>query len=169
MKKSLILLIAVFFLSGCYKNWYKPSGFVFRHAPKNGSPGMRLGWEHGCESGLGSQFGGPFYMTFYTWKKDVDIASSNPNIELIRKRYRKELKDVKWDNPADVKKNLSDYKSVFWIGHAFCRHTVLETLQEADMEPPAPGDARYIVGGHHLGSIWRIDGKGDTRIGTGYW
>ena len=80
--------------------------------PKNGSPGFKLGWIHGCESGLGSQFGGAFFMSFYSWKRDPDIASVDPNITRIRARYKKELKDVNWDNPAEVKKNLSDYNSV---------------------------------------------------------
>ena len=69
-------------------------GFIFRHAPKEGSPGFRLGWMHGCESGLGTQFGGAIYQSFYSWKRDVDIASSNPDYKKIKNRYKKELKDV---------------------------------------------------------------------------
>jgi hypothetical protein len=135
--------------------------------PKGGSPGFELGWIHGCQSGLGSQFGGAVYMTFYTWSRDPDITSVNPNIPKIRERYKKELKDVNWDNPEEVKKNFSDYNTVFWRAHIFCRHSVLGTLQSAGMSPSLPSRTRYDPGAHHIGSIWKIDGKGDTRISTG--
>ena len=88
------LLILPISLSSCFwvPNWYKPQGyFIFRQAPKEGSPGFKLGWIHGCESGMGTQFGGTMYMTFYTWKKDPDISSSSPDINKIRNRYKKEL------------------------------------------------------------------------------
>lgn len=140
---------------------------VFRQMPKDGSPGYRLGWRHGCESGLGNQFGGAFYMTFYTWIKDVDIVSSNPNIERIRKRYGKQLKGINWNDPDDIAKNFNDYKTIFWSAHIFCRHSILGTLQQAGMEPPLPSTTRYDPGAHSIGNIWKINGKGDTRIGSG--
>ena len=146
-------------------------GYVlFRQLPKGGSPGFNLGWNHGCESGLGSQFAGALYMSFYTWKRDVDIAMSNPDIAKIRARYKKELKDINWDNIDDVKKNFNDYNTIFWGAHAFCRHSALGILQTADMTPSIPGDERFIVGKHNIGNMWKINGKGDSRIGsTGMW
>lgn len=45
-------------------------GWVFKNIPKDGTPGYKLGWIHGCESGLGTQFGGAIYQSFYTWKRD---------------------------------------------------------------------------------------------------
>ncbi len=140
---------------------------MFRNIPKDGSPGLQLGWQHGCESGLGSQFGGNFYMSAYTWHRDVDITSSNPNIEAIRKRYKREFKSINWNDSAEVKKNLSDYNTIFWTAHAFCRHSVLGILQTADMEPNLPGDDRYLPQKHYLGNIYMIHGKGDVRIGRG--
>lgn len=137
--------------------------------PKGGSPGFELGWTHGCESGLGTQFGGSIYQTFYTWKRDPDITSSNPDIEKIRRRYKKELEKINWNNIDEVKRNFADYNSVFWGVHLFCRHSVIGTLQAAQMEPPTPGEERYNMGAHSVGNVWKITGKGDTRIGTGFW
>jgi hypothetical protein len=167
MIKKLSLFL-FFTLAACAPNWYKPMGqMLFSYMPKDGSPGFKLGWIHGCQSGLGSQFAGAFYMTFYTWSRDPDITSSNPNIQVIRERYKKELKDINWDNPAEVKKNFSDYNTIFWGAHSFCRHSALGILQTARMAPTLPGDERFDPGAHNLGSIWRITGKGDTRIGAG--
>lgn len=171
IKRFLILFLLLNLASCSVANWYKPSGYkVFRQMPKGGSPGFELGWIHGCQSGLGSQFGGALMMNFYTWSKDPDIASSNPNINVIRARYKKELKGVNWDDLKDVKKNFRDYNTIFWSSHIFCRHTILGTMQSAGMEPSLPGDVRYKPGGHSVGNIWKIDGKGDTRFGSGgFW
>lgn len=166
--KLFIPLLLILTLTGCVANWWKPQGYIiFRQMPDGGTPGFELGWIHGCESGLGSQFGGAIYMSFYTWKKDTDILSDNPPIDKIRKRYKKRLKNVDWNNPAEVAKNFSDYKKVFWASHIFCRHAVLGNLQSADMAPPNPNEKRYEMGKHNLGSIWKINGKGDTRFATG--
>ena len=83
------------------------------------------------------------------------------------KRYKEELKDINWDDIEEVKKNFSDYNTIFWRSHIFCRHSILGTLQSADMEPPLPSQQRYNPAAHHIGSVWKIDGKGDTRIGQG--
>lgn len=156
-------------------NWYKPMGYrLFRQMPKNGSPGLKLGWIHGCQSGLGTQFAGAFFMTFYTWSKDEDIGSSKPNIDVIRKRYKKELKDVNWNDPNDIKRNFQDYNMIFWKGHIFCRHSALGLLQSADMTPPLVNEPRYDMSKASIGRVWMIHGKGDTRVGTssgqaGHW
>ena len=156
--------------ASCGKYWYKPMGHLFNKMPKNGSPGFKLGWEHGCNSGLGSQFGGAIYMSFYTWTKDVDIMSSNPDIPKIRNRYKKELKDINWNDPNDISKNFSDYKKIFWGAHIFCRHSVLGILQTAGMDPSLAGKPRYSPGAHSIGNVWNLKGKGDVRIGsTGHW
>lgn len=168
MVYSKLIIILVLFLGSCTPNWYKPMGYrAFRHMPKGGSPGFELGWIHGCQSGLGSQFGGAVYMSFYTWSRDPDITSVNPNIPKIRERYKKELRKVNWDDITEVKKNFSDYNTIFWSAHIFCRHTVLGTLQSADMSPPLPSQTRYNPSAHSVGSIWKINGKGDTRIYKG--
>lgn len=170
MIKKFFIIALILFLPSCNKYWYKPMNYLFNKMPKDGSPGFKLGWEHGCHSGLGSQFGGAFYMTMYTWKKDPDIMSSNPDIKKIRNRYKKELKDVDWNNPADIKKNFSDYKKIFWGAHIFCRHSVLGLLQTAGMDPSLPGKTRYDPGAHSLRNVWNLQGKGDVRIGsTGHW
>ena len=106
-------------------------------------------------------------MSFYSWRKDVDIASANPDIIKIRMRYKKELKGVNWDNKAEVTKNFSDYNTIFWTAHNFCRQTALGTLQSAMMTPTLPGEERFDPGAHNIGSVWRINGRGDTRIGSG--
>lgn len=169
--KKLLIFTLLIALATCTPNWYKPIGYrLFRQMPKGGSPGFNLGWVHGCESGLGTQFGGAIYMNFYTWQRDSDIVSSAPDIDKIRKRYKKELKDVNWNDSNDIKRNFRDYNKIFWSAHAFCRHSVVGTLQAASMDPPLAGEVRYNPAAHHLGSIWKLDGKGDVRIGSkGLW
>ncbi len=170
MNKKYFLIILIIFLSSCVANWYKPSGYkFFSQMPKGGSPGFELGWIHGCQSGLGTQFGAAIYMTFYTWSRDPDISSVNPDIPKIRARYKKELKGINWDDINDVKKNFSDYNTIFWNTHSFCRHSILGTMQSAGMTPKLAGQERFSPSEHNLGSVWKIDGKGDTRIGRGFW
>lgn len=171
MKKIFILSFLIL-ISGCSKYWYKPMGSVFELMPKGGSPGFNLGWTHGCESGLGTQFGGAIYMTFYTWHRDVEITKANPtpeDIEKVRKRYPKELKGVNWDDPEDVKKNFRHYNYVFWQGHPFCRQRALGRLQNAGMNPAIPTQERIDFPKGAIGNIYKIDGRGDARWGNGYW
>lgn len=172
------LIALIFFITSCspVPYWWKPRGYLlFSMMPKGGSPGYNLGWVHGCHSGAGSQFGGGFFKTFYTWKRDPDLTITKPDINKIRKKYgKKELKDVNWDDPADVKKNLSDYNLVFWDAHFVCRQVVLGTLQMADMTPTLPGQVRYDPAAHSVGNVWKTNAKGDVRLGSpagtgGYW
>jgi hypothetical protein len=167
--KIILCFLISLALSSCSKYWYKPMGWVFNHVPKEGSPGFKLGWLHGCESGLGTQFGGAIYQSFYTWKRDPEIASANPDYNLIRKRYQKELKKVNWRDIQDIKKNFSDYNTIFWGAHSFCRQVIIGTLQTADMAPPVADEERFNPMAHSLGNIFKMTGKGDTRIGTGLW
>ncbi len=173
--KKIFFAITLLLIQNCsYPNWYKPSGYLFSKMPKGGSPGYNLGWTHGCQSALGSQFAGSFFMSFYSWSRDPDISSSNPNIEKIRQRYgKKELKDINWNDLAQVKANFADYNQVFWEGHYFCRQTSIGTAQMAGMNPPLPGETRYNPAAHHLGSIYKLDGKNDPRWGSpvsgGFW
>lgn len=171
MIKIFLIFLLLLFVSCSNPNWYKPMGSLFRTMPKGGTPGFELGWQHGCESGLGSQFGGAIYMSFYSWKRDPDIASSKPDIPKIKARYKKELAKVNWNEPRDIAKNFSDYNSVFWLAHKYCRHAILGMLQTAGMNPTIAGDDnRYDPGAHSLGNIWKINGRGDTRIGSsGLW
>ena len=173
------IIILTLLLQSCFwvPNWYKPQGYtIFRQMPKCGSPGFNLGWMHGCESGLGTQFGGKMYMTFYTWNKDPDISSNDPDIEKIRNRYPVKLQKVNWNDPKDVKRNLDDYKVIFWSAHIFCRHAAIGLLQTAGgfepstgFTPPVAGEVRYDPRDHSIGNVWKLHGKGDTRIGTGFW
>lgn len=165
-------LLLMLLLTSCNTpNWYKPYGYMmFKKMPKDGSPGFKLGWQHGCESGLGSQFGGGIYMYFYTWNRDPDITSVNPDINKIRKRYKKELAGVDWNNPADISKNFGDYNTIFWNTHSFCRASTLGILQTAEMRPYLPGGDRYDPGYEPIGKVWMLHGKGDTRLGKGdFW
>ena len=158
-----ILIISILLLSGCGGNskyLLKPHGYTFlTQAPQEGTPGFRLGWYHGCESGFGSQFGGEFFMAFYTWQRDQDLIIKNPDIAKIKAKYEKEL-PIDWNNPEEIKKNLSDYKKVFWHAHSFCRHTALGTHQASASpgnnvyEPPLPGEQHFKPGGHNLSNIY---------------
>jgi hypothetical protein len=172
MQKKVLLLTLLIFTSSCGPYWYKPHGSIFKMTPKGGSPGFNLGWKHGCESGLGTQFGGAVYMTFYTWHRDVEITKNNPtpaDIETVRLRYPEELKGVNWNNPQDVEKNFRHYNSIFWQGHNFCRQSILGSLQNAAMTPAIPGDERVDFTKGAIGNIYKIDGRGDARLGNGYW
>ncbi|MBM3579342.1 MAG: hypothetical protein FJX34_01035 [Alphaproteobacteria bacterium] len=172
-------LFLFFLLTSCSTpNWWKPYGYtIFKKVPKDGSPGFQLGWIHGCQSGLGSQFGGGIYMYFYTWSRDPDIVSSSPDIDKIRRRYKKELAGVNWNNMADIKKNFSDYNTIFWPAHSFCHGAVLGILQTTDisgdagkgMIPTISGNERYDPSQESFGRVWSLHGKGDTRWGTGLW
>ncbi|MBU6141345.1 MAG: hypothetical protein KGP29_07345 [Proteobacteria bacterium] len=173
-----LLLTAIFLTSCSTPNWYKPYGYMmFKKIPKKASPGFKLGWQHGCESGLGSQFGGGIFMYFYTWHRDVDITSSNPDVDKIRKRYKKELAGIDWNNRSQIDKNFNDYNSIFWNAHSFCHASVIGILQTTDISgdggrgliPTLPGDARYDPSQDSIGRVWSLHGKGDTRIGTGFW
>ena len=171
IKKLLITFCILISLSSCSQYWYKPYGKIFNKMPQGGTPGFELGWMHGCESGLASQFGGAVYMSFYSWKKDVDIVKTNKtpqDLERIRTRYKDEkLANIDWNNQAEVQKNFSDYSAIFWTAHIFCRHGVLGELQMAGMDPSLPGQERYDPAKHSLGNIYKIDGKGDARLS--YW
>ncbi len=172
--KIFFLCLAIILASCSVPNWYKPLGYrAFSRIPKGGTPGFNLGWNQGCESGLGTQFGGGIYQAFYTWNRDVDITSSNPDINKIRNRYKKELKDVNWDNLAEVKKNFSDYNSIFWGAHYFCRQFALGGMQASGANPTLPGEARFDPASANfqsIGSVWKLNGRGDVRIGnTGLW
>ena len=170
MNKNILTILLILILSSCGRYWYKPYGRLFKYQPK-GSPGFELGWLHGCESGLSTQFGGAIFLSFYAWKKDPDISKTSHTSEdlvKIRERYKDEkIYHINWNNPAEVQKNFSDYKTVFWQSHIFCRHAALGTLQMADMEPPLVGQERYNPSAHSLGNIYKIDGKGDSRYT--YW
>jgi hypothetical protein len=155
-------LLWLSFLSGCGPYWYKPDGKIFTTMPQGGTPGFELGWKHGCESGLSTQFGGAFFQSFYTFKKDPDIMSVNPDLEKIRRRYIKEL-PINWNDPEEVKKNLSDYKRIHPAAYAYCKHTILGTMQSSAMEPPLPGDTRWDPAKADIGNVYRIDARGDTR------
>ncbi len=140
---------------------------VFKKLPKGGSPGFTLGWIHGCQSGLGTNFGGGIYMYFYTWSRDPDITSSNPDIERIKRRYKKELAKIDWNNSSDIAKNFSDYNTIFWNAYGFCKATALGTLQAAEFRPKTPGQDRFVLGEETIGGVWKLNGKGDARIAKG--
>lgn len=109
-------------------------------------------------------------MYFYTWSRDPDIISVNPDINKIRLRYKKELAAVNWNNRDEIKKNFSDYNSIFWNAHSFCHASILGILQMAEMRPSLPGGERYDPGYESIGKVWSLHGKGDVRLGKGsFW
>ena len=171
IKKYVIFVLAIITSCSSSSHWWKPNGYLFTMMPKGGSPGFNLGWVHGCQSGLGTQFAGAIGMTFYTWSRDVDITSTKPNIQAIRERYgKKELKDVNWNDPKDIKQNFSDYNLVFFDAYNFCRQTALGSLRASIGNPPLPNQTRYDPSDSNVGDIWKLDGGYDSRIGTtGYW
>lgn len=172
MLKKVLLTLLLINISACGPYWYKPYGKVFTQLPKGGTPGFNLGWTHGCQSGMGTQFGGAIYMTFYTWSRDPDIIKTYKtpeDIDRIRKRYPKELGKVDWNNPLEVNKNFSDYNNIFWAAHSFCHGYVLGQLQNANMSPPIPSQERINFNNMSIGNVYKIDGRGDGRWGNGYW
>jgi len=179
--KIIAILASISFLAAScsYANWYKPHGYTFKQVPKDGTPGLKLGWKHGCESGFSTQFGGTFYMTFYGWKRDPELLTKNPDINKLKVKYQKEL-PINWDNPQEVKKNLSDYRKIFWNTHNFCRHSALGThhnsgtlAQDGKWEPPLAGQMRYApmdLGkskSHTIGNVWSFQGRGNSHLT--YW
>ena len=165
--KKLFIIILLLFTSCNYKNWYKPMGRIFNTMPKGGTHGFDLGWIHGCESGLATQFGGEAYKMFYAWKKDPDIISVNPNFEAVKKRYKTELKNINWNDQKEVTKNFSDYKKIHSIAYFYCRQTVLGTVQSAGMTPDLPGSNQSIQPfGHNVWNVLQImQAPGDTLQG----
>lgn len=160
-----VILIAIFLtLSSCGPYWYKPMGRIFKQAPKDGTPGYRLGWMHGCESGLATNFGGVFFMTFYKWKKDPDFAFTNIDKVKLQQRYKTEL-PINWDNDYEVEKNIADYNAIFWRAHQYCRHRVLGSLKLAGFDPSLPGGGeRVTLGNHSISDIYSFDNFGDSRF-----
>jgi len=170
MKK--ILIITLLFITACGPYWYKPYGKIFKQAPKDGTVGYRMGWIHGCESGLATQFGSAFMMTFYKWKKDPDLSITKPDLNLVRKKYQNKW-NINWNDESEIKKNIRHYQKIFWIGHIFCRHSIVGTYQLAksahggNFDPPLPGEQRYNPSSHSLGNIYSFHGRGNANLT--YW
>lgn len=170
LKISRLIILLFFLISSCNRYWYKPYSKIFNHKP-DGSPGLELGWMHGCESGLGTQFGGAIMMTFYSWKKDETIAAysgesinpNNPDIIAVREKYGRDL-DINWNDPREIAKNFREYNLIFWRAHIFCRHAILGTLSNSDMTPPLPSEKRYDIGAHSPMDVWKIDQKSSFRL-----
>jgi hypothetical protein len=107
-------------------------------------------------------------MTFYKWKKDPDLSVSKPDLYLIRQKYGDKW-DLDWNDVEEVKKSIRHYKKVFWIGHIFCRHSILGTYQLSksahgkSFDPPLPGEQRYVPGKHSLGNIYSFHGRGASQ------
>ena len=164
------LLLSALLITACGPYWYKPYGRIFSHAPKDGNPGYRTGWIHGCESGLATQFGSAFMMSFYQWKKDPNLAIDKPDMNLVYQTY-KDKWDINWNNEEEIKENIKHYRKVFWFAHAFCRHSIIGTYQTAAdaynataMNPPLPGEQRFVPGKHNLGNIYSIYGRGNSQL-----
>tara|TARA_Y100000389_G_scaffold38523_1_gene32893 strand:+ start:786 stop:1301 length:516 start_codon:yes stop_codon:yes gene_type:complete len=164
--KKIILIFTLILLSSCGPYWYKPMGKIFKQAPKapkEASYGFRLGWIHGCESGLATNFAGVFFMTFYEWKKDHDLLAQPLDKVKLSKRYRKEL-PIDWNNDREVNKNITDYNTIFWRVHQYCRHYALGSLRMVGFNPSLPGKGnRFMLGDHSIKDLYRLDGFGDTR------
>ena len=158
LKLSLIIIT-----TSCNDSWYKPGAHLLDNGPKTGSPGFLLGWRHGCESGISGSFTGNMFMYFWDYKRDPELMRKDLNTELLKEKYAKEL-PINWNDSEEVKKMISDYKQPFWSAHAYCRHYGIQTLQMSDMAPANPKEARYVLGSHNVGSIWRLDARGDNRL-----
>jgi hypothetical protein len=172
MIKKILIIFPLLAFASCGPYWYKPHGKIFTFLPKGGTPGFELGWMHGCESGLSTQFAGAFYKSFYSWKRDPYITKTNKtsrDVARIREKYKDELEDINWRNRKEVEKNFSDYNTIFWAAHAFCRHYTVGQLLSSDMTPPIPGDERVTFRKGAIGNVYKIDGRGDGRLGNGYW
>ena len=167
--KSVALILILTLFSSCGAYWYKPMGKIFNQAPKapeEASYGFRLGWMHGCESGLATNFGGVFFMTFYRWSRDADLLAQPLNKSKLSRRYKKEM-PIDWNNDLEVNKNVSDYNTIFWRGHLYCRHYALGSLRMVGFDPTLPGGKgkgdRFMLGNHSVTDLYRLDGFGDTR------
>ena len=166
MSLKIINFLLILSLTSCGPYWYKPMGKIFKQAPKApeyGSYCYRLGWIHGCESGLATNFGGVFYMTFYDWKRDSDLLATNVDRELLKERYEEEL-PIDWNNSDIVEKNMYDYNTIFWRAHLYCRHSALGSLKMVGFDPSLPGKGdRFMLGNHSASDLYRLDSFGDTR------
>ena len=167
--KSVALILILTLFSSCGAYWYKPMGKIFNQAPKapeEASYGFRLGWMHGCESGLATNFGGVFFMTFYRWSRDADLLAQPLNKSKLSRRYKKEM-PIDWNNDLEVNKNVSDYNTIFWRVHQYCRHYALGSLRMVGFDPTLPGGKgkgdRFMLGNHSVTDLYRLDGFGDTR------
>ena len=169
MKKISIIIIITLLTSSCGPYWYKPYGKIFKQAPKDGTPGYQMGWMHGCESGMATQFGSAIMMAFYKWKKDPDLSIARPDINLIKLKYEDRW-EIDWNNPEEIQRNIRHYKKIFWVAHLFCRHAIIGTYQTAksahgkSFDPPLPGDQRYKPGAHSLGNVYSFHGRGDMSL-----
>ena len=167
--KFITILISLFLISNCsHPNWNKPYGIIFKQMPKGGTPGFELGWQHGCESGLATNFGGSFFMSFYKWKKDEDIISKTPDYQKIRAKYNWK---INWNDEGEIKRNLGDYKKVFWKSHKFCRHSAVGNHQNADFggkyQPIMKDTRRYDPTKHSIMQPWTTQGRGFGNLS--YW
>src|SRR5690606_32792400 len=121
------------------------------------------GWQHGCESGLASDFAGSFYMSFYSWKKDTDLVTKHPDFVKIREKYKDQW-NINWNDENEIKKNLADYNKIFWDAHIYCRHAAVGNHQNADFggkyQPIMKGEMRYDPRKHSIMSPWTLRGRG---------
>ena len=166
IKTILIILFLLLSTTSCGYYWYKPYGQLFSTMPKGGSPGFILGWRHGCESGMATNFGTGIYTSIYRWRKDPLFMVSNPDIGAIHKKYAKELRGVNWNDPNDVNNNIKDYKTFFIPAYNYCRHTLLGTEQMAGMTPTLAGQNRFNLDGVGFQNVFKMDGAGDARWKT---
>ena len=103
IKNITLIIILLFFITSCNKYWYKPASYVLNNGPKKGSPGYLLGWNHGCQSGMATNFGGPLFLWLWDYKKDADLVRHDRDLEKLRVKYEKEL-PINWDDPEEVAK-----------------------------------------------------------------
>jgi hypothetical protein len=71
MKKMILsMCIVMVLVSGCSRKWLLAPE-MFR-PPDDAPEAYKLGWDHGCESGL-SAYGNNLYKTFYSFQQDVSL------------------------------------------------------------------------------------------------
>ena len=74
MKQIIYILASLFLLTACEgaPDKMKPLNFVFSHMPENAPETYKIGWQHGCESGLTVK-SNDFYKSFYRLRQDINL------------------------------------------------------------------------------------------------
>lgn len=85
---SICLILITVLVAACTN----PGRVMKAEMPKNSPPDYQLGWQDGCESGLGSSYTNSWYKTFHSYKKDI-------------RRLTNQMYVVGWDD-----------------GNRYCRH-----------------------------------------------
>jgi hypothetical protein len=151
MKNKIALItIIIITLSSCTltkENIFAPNKRVFKAMPQDAHPDFKMGWMHGCETGLATGFTNDFYKMFYGFNKNVEM----------------------------VRSENAQYSRGWYTAMRYCRHFGVGTLKEAGMAPSLPGKGYRSVlpllgenGGHSIfGSV--LHPKSFGAMGLSNW